>query len=740
MSQFLYRWGRWSASFPWIAVGAWVLLSVLVVAASAGFGKQLDDSMTAPGTDSQAAADLLASADSGAGGLTAYVVATPAQGSETFPDSPQARADLDRLETAVADLPKVLGTSEEVSPDGRVALVRAQYPEIGDLAVSDLDALKTVVAGSRESSSLRLEAGGDLYFSFEQPPANVSELIGLVVAAVILLLAFGSLLAAGLPLAVALFGLLVGASLIPLIGLLVDVPVWASVIGAMVGLGVGIDYALFLVSRHREFLAAGLPVVESVGRAMATAGQAVVFAGGTVVLAILGLAFTGLPFIAAAGVGISAMVMVMVLASTTLLPGLLGLAGNRVAARTQRRWRRDRRSVLAARPAADAAVRRWSRWGAHVSRHAVAYAVAGTTLMLALAAPVMALRLGLPDQGSYPQVRTERQAYDLIAEGFGPGATGPMVVAVDVAGDPSVVAPLVRALAADPGVASAVVAPAAAGSEVVVILTEPTTSPQDAATARTLERLRSEVLPAALAGSEATAHIGGYTAAMSDLNQRVQDRLPVLVVAVVSMSFLLLMVLFRSVLVPLKAAVMNLLSVAAAYGVLVMVFQWGWAASLIGLESTMPIISFIPLFMFAILFGLSMDYEVFLLSRVREEYLRTGDNNYAVVRGLGVTARTISSGAAIMVAVFVGFGFGDDPVLKMMGLGLATAVFLDATLVRLMLVPATMKLLGDANWWLPAWLDRLLPTWGLEGAGAERPAHQEPDPEPRVPQHPVPAR
>ena len=363
---------------------------------------------------------------------------------------------------------------------------------------------------------------------------------------------------------------------------------------------------------------------------------------------------------------------------------------------------------------------RWSRWGAHVSRHAAAYAVAGTMLLLALAAPVLALRLGLPDQGSYPQARTERRAYDLVAEGFGPGATGPMVVAVDVSRDRSVVEPLVSALAADPGIASAAAAPVDATSDVAVIIAQPTTTPQDVATARTLDRVRSEVLPAALASSPATAHVGGYTATMSDLSQRVEERLPIFLVAVVAMSYLLLMVLFRSILVPLKAAVLNLLSVAAAYGVLVMVFQWGWAASLIGLESTVPIISFIPLFMFAILFGLSMDYEVFLLSRVREEYLRTGDNGYAVVRGIGVTARTISCGAAIMVSVFVGFGFGDDPVLKMLGLGLATAVFLDATLVRLVLVPATMKLLGDANWWLPAWLDRLLPKWDLDGAGDNR--------------------
>jgi len=736
MSRLLYRWGRWSATRPWIAIGAWVLLSVLFVAASAGFGKQLDDSLAAPGTDSQAAADLLAGADSGAGGLTAYVVATPRQDSVTFADSRQARVGLDRLESAVGELPKVLGTTQEVSPDGRVAMLRVQYPEIGELAVSDLDALKAVLAESRASSSLRLEAGGDLYFSFEQPPANVGEVLGLVVAALILLVAFGSLLAAGLPLAVALFGLLVGASSLPLLGLLIDIPVWAPVMAAMVGLGVGIDYALFLLSRHREYLAAGVPVAESVGRSLATAGQAVVFAGGTVVVAILGLAFAGLPFVSAAGVGISAVVLVMVLAAITLLPALLGLAGQRL--RTRRpllRLRRGRRQQ--AGHGADAAVLRWSRWGAHVTRHAAAYAVAGTMLLLALAAPVFALRLGLPDQGSYPQARTERRAYDLVAEGFGPGATGPMVVAVDLSRDRSVVEPLVSALAADPGVASAAAVPVEATSDVAVIIAQPTTTPQDAETARTLDRMRSEVLPAVLASSPATAHVGGYTATMSDLSQRVEERLPIFLVAVVAMSYLLLMVLFRSVLVPLKAAVLNLLSVAASYGVLVMVFQWGWAASLIGLESTVPIISFIPLFMFAILFGLSMDYEVFLLSRVREEYLRTGDNGYAVVRGIGVTARTISCGAAIMVSVFVGFGFGDDPVLKMLGLGLATAVFLDATLVRLVLVPATMKLLGDANWWLPAWLDRLLPKRDLDGSADNLPAHEEPDSNRRAPQLPV---
>jgi len=322
---------------------------------------------------------------------------------------------------------------------------------------------------------------------------------------------------------------------------------------------------------------------------------------------------------------------------------------------------------------------------------------------------VTALRLGFPDEGTMPQSRTERRAYDLIADGFGPGANGPLVIAVDVAGDPTILPALASAIGADPGIAAVSAPQLSPPTDVAVLVAEPATAPQSEVTRETIDRLRSEVLPEALAGSPARAHVGGQVAVFADLGHRVQQRLPWFIAAVVLLSFLLLMLVFRSLLVPLKAAVMNLLSVSAAYGVLVMVFQWGWGGDLIGLESTVPILSFIPLFMFAILFGLSMDYEVFLLSRIREEYVVTGDNGEAVVRGLAGTARTITSAALIMVAVFGGFVLGADPLVKMMGLGLATAIALDATIVRLVLVPATMTLLGNANWWLPGWLDRLLP-------------------------------
>ncbi len=711
MSRMLERLGRFSARRPWVVIAAWVAVCIVVLSSAAAFGRDLDDPFEAPGLDSHRASELLARAGAGEKGIGADVVVTPREDGITFFDSAAARADLARVQDAVAALPHLLGTSDPigalergrpaaldsgvVSADGEVALLRLQYPAVEDLEPSDLAELKATLDDLRESTSLRIEAGGDLFFAFEEAPAGVGEALGLLTAIVILLLAFGSVVAMGLPIGTALLGLAVGAGSIPLVAYLVDIPSWAIVIGSMVGLGVGIDYALFILTRFREHLADGLEVEDAVGRSLATAGRSVVFAGGTVVVAILGLAVARIPFITAGGIGISLIVLVMVLASITLLPALLGLTGHRVTSR-----RRAGR--------VDSSALRWRRWGAHVGRHATAYAVGSTLLLVALAAPVSALRLGFPDEGSMPQSRTERRAYDLIEDGFGPGANGPLVIAVEGTG-PVAVESLAAAVAADPGVAEVRRAPAAPSADVAVLIAEPTTAPQSQSTRDTIDRLRSDVFPAALAGTRANAHVGGQVAVFADLGDRVQDRLPLFIAAVVLLSFLLLMVVFRSLLVPLKAALMNLLSVGAAYGVLVMVFQWGWGADLIGLESTMPILSFIPLFMFAILFGLSMDYEVFLLSRIREEYVRTGDNDEAVVSGLAGTARTITSGAMIMIAVFGGFMLGADPLAKMMGLGLATAIAVDATIVRLVLVPASMKLLGKANWWLPGWLDRLLP-------------------------------
>ncbi|MDY7103862.1 MAG: MMPL family transporter [Actinomycetota bacterium] len=726
MSRLLYRIGHRAARHPWRTIGAWLVLAVFVVGLSGAVGRELEDDISVPGLDSQEAIDLLEAAGSSDAGLTAQLVVTPADASMTFFDddaaSAAARDELADLAADLAALPNVVSVADPaaalaagpdetvaaglVSPDGRVALVRAQYPGISEVGPGDLENLEELVADAGIDSALRVEVGSDLYFHFGDAGAG-SELVGLVAAAVILLVAFGSLVAMGLPIGVALFGLALGTSSMALITYLVEIPSWAPELATMVGLGVGIDYALFLVTRHREHLAAGLGVEESAARAVATAGQAVVFAGGTVVVSILGLAVAGIPFVTAGGIAISTVVAVMVAASITLLPAFLGLAGGWIDRLGPPRARRSVRR--------DGPGHGWQRWGDHVSRHAPWYAVGVTALLLVSAAPVLALRLGFPDDGTLPESRTQRRAYDLVAEGFGPGVNGPFVIAVDISDDATVVEPLRDAIAADPGVAGVAEANVDTAAGVASFAAIPTTAPQDAATLETIDRLRADVFPAVLDGHDATAHVGGQTASFADVGERVKDRLALFVAAVVALSFVLLMVVFRSVLVPLKAAILNLLSIGAAYGVLVAVFQWEWGASLIGLEGPVPIVSFIPMFMFAIVFGLSMDYEVFLLSRVREHYLATGDNDAAVVRGLSSTARVITSAALIMVSVFAGFLLSEDPTTKMFGLGLATAIAVDATIVRTVLVPATMKLMGDANWWLPAWLDRLLPTLDLEG-------------------------
>jgi RND superfamily putative drug exporter len=735
MSRSLYRLGGFCARRPWAVIGSWLVVSVLVIGASGSLGRTLEDSFQAPGVDSQKATQLLKAAGSDQAGLTAQVLITPRSATETFFDSPRAQRALAGVQAGLADLPHVLSTSDPagalgegrdaaarrgaVSPDGRVALIRVHYPVLEELDARDLRNLKAFGADAAAGSPLRLELGGDLFFAFEEPAGGTGELLGLLAAVIVLFLAFGSLIAVGLPIGIALFGLALGVSSMSLVTYVIDIPSWAPQLGVMIGLGVGIDYALFLVTRHREHLASGMEIEESVGRAVATAGQVVVFAGGTVVIAILGLAVAGVPVVTAAGVAIAIIVLVMVVASVTLLPAFLALAGpwiNRLGPTRSR--------------SGSAADSRWRRWGQHVSAHAWAYAIGTTLLLLALAAPLLALRMGNPDDGALPQTRTERRAYDLAAAAFGPGRNGPLVIAVDTSKDQSVVEPLRRAVSADAGVDT--VLPAAVNDDagVATLVAFPTTGPQESATRDTITRLRAEVLPPVLARSPARAYIGGQTASFADVSDRVKDRLPWFIAAVILLSFLLLVLVFRSILVPLKAALMNLLSIGAAYGVLVMVFQWGWGADLIGLESTMPIISFIPMFMFAILFGLSMDYEVFLLSRMREEYLRTGDNAASVVEGLAGTARIITSAALIMISVFVGFVLTDDPVTKMFGLGLATAIFLDATIVRMILVPATMTLLGDANWWMPRWLGRMLPVIDVEhsaleavpGAGVPNPA------------------
>jgi putative drug exporter of the RND superfamily len=736
LSKALSRLGGSAARHPLRVIAAWLLAAACAVVAAIAFGGRTADSMTAPGLDSQRAAELIERAGTGQEGMTAQVVVTPVDDGATFFDHGAARTALARLQAEVRRLPHVLGTSDPaealdlggdasvhgglVSADGRIAVIRVQYPDQSRLSTEDLHALVALRDRLRGELPLRIEMGGDLFYVFSDPDGGAGELIGILAAAAILFLAFGSLVAAALPIGMAVFGLTVGVATMTVLAGMTEIPTFAPVLGSMVGLGVGIDYALFVLARHREYLARGFEPHEAAGRAVATAGRPVVFAGGTVVVSILGMAVANVPFMTVGGLAVSIVVLIMVVASVTLLPAFLGAAGPRLArvgwfvrasrvgglGRLIRPARQGRRRVMAARavPASG-----WRRWIGHVNRHPVPYALGAAGLLLAATLPVLGLRVGLPDDGSLPESRTERRAYDLVAEGFGRGTNGPLIIAVDLAGDPGVLDRLVAAVAADPGIASVAPALVDRATGIATLVVFPTTGPQERATADTVVRLRADVLPTVVGRGPARAYVGGAAASLSDVGRRTSQRLPVFVAAVLALSFVLLMLVFRSVLVPLKAVLLNLLSIGAAYGIMVAVFQWGWGGALIGLEATVPIVSFIPMFLFAILFGLSMDYEVFLLSRVREEYLRTGDNSTAIVRGVAGTARVITSAALIMVAVFLSFAIAEDPSTKMFGLGLATAIFVDATVVRMVLVPATMTLLGRANWWLPRWLDRMLP-------------------------------
>jgi RND superfamily putative drug exporter len=594
--------------------------------------------------------------------------------------------------------------SAAVSADGRTAYLDVAY-DLDKLTGAQLhDAL--AVTDHARAGGVDVELTGALALLAQKDPS--SELIGIGVAIIVLLVAFGSVVAMGLPIFTAIMGIVVGAAGVGVLSAVLDIPEFSLILCAMIGLGVGIDYALFIVTRHRQHLDEGMSVADAAGTAVATAGQAVLFAGTTVVIAILGLFLAGLPAISGMGAAVALVVTVSMAAAVTLLPGLLGLAGTRI----------DRLSIHRKAHVAKPADQTISgRWAHHVGRHPVRYVIVGLAAMGAIAIPALSMRIGVPDDGNAPTDTTQRIAYDQLATGFGAGFNGPIQVVVEVptAEDRVVVARVHDALQADPGVAAVTMPVFNAAQDTAVLTANPTTAPQAEATDQLVRHLRADVLPATVSGTGARVSLTGQ-AMVTDLADRISSRLPIFIAAVVAMSFLLLMIVFRSILVPLKAAVMNLLSIAGAYGVLVAVFQWGWGKELIGLHSTMPINPFLPLIMFAILFGLSMDYEVFLLSRIREEYVATGDNHEAVVRGLSSTARVITSAALIMISVFGAFVLGDDPNGKLFGVGLGVAVLIDATLVRMVLVPATMSLMGRANWWLPGWLDRVLPHLDLEGA------------------------
>ncbi len=706
MSAFLYRLGRLSARRPWRVLGVWLMAAVAIFGLKSAVGGETTDDFALPGTETQAAGDLLSERFAAQSGATGQLVfhTTAVEG---FAD-PTAKAAVEATVEALRGVDGVAGVVDPldpaepvVSPDGSTALAGftlvSATPQPSDFAAVDL------AAEVGRDAGVQVEIGGSIAQAAQEVKGN--EGIGLAVAVIVLLVAFGSVIAAGLPIGSALFGVAIGLAGVSVLAGFMDVPTVSPMLATMIGLGVGIDYALFVVTRHRQFLHDGHAVEEAAGRANATAGQAVLFAGMTVVIAICGLWVSGIPSVAAMGFASAILVAVAMIAAVTMLPAFLGLAGSWID-----RLRIGRRTVVD-RPTADTFAGRWAH---HVGRRPWRYALASLVGLVMLAAPIVSLRVGFADDGNAAPATTQRKAYDLVAEGFGAGFNGPLMVVVDRPSPATLIA-IGNRVAATPGVA--VVTPPELNpvGDAAVMTVFPTTSPQDVATEQLVNRLRGEVIPAAIQGSSSRAYVAGWTAAQIDISERLTARLPWFIGAVVILSFLLLMLVFRSIVVPLKAALMNLLSIGSAYGVIVAVFQWGWGMGLIGVHETVPVNPFVPMIMFAILFGLSMDYEVFLLSRIREEYVRTGDSHTSVVDGLTATARVITSAALIMISVFGAFIFTDDVMIKMFGVGLATAVLIDATIVRMVLVPSTMALLGGANWWLPGWLDRILPHIDVEG-------------------------
>ncbi|MER6410734.1 MMPL family transporter [Streptomyces humidus] len=655
-----------------------------------------------PDTDSKRAYDMMEKAFPARAGDTDTVVWTVDEGSVRDQD---VRS---RIQPALDDIAKMkgvggvtspyAGAATQVSGDGRTAYAQITFTEQANSVPKELVQDVVDAAQGAERGGLEVELGGQAIQRVQEPPTGLAEMVGLAAAAVVLFLAFGSLFAMLLPLAVAVFGVGMGLFSTQLLSHVTDIPDLAPLLSSLIGLGVGIDYALFIVTRHRKGVLRGLDPEESAVTALNTSGRAVLFAGGTVCIALAGMLVTNLRFLDGVVIGTSVTVVLSVLAATTLLPALLGFLGVRVLSRKQRK------RLAASGPEPEKASTPAARWSTRVQRRPRTIAALAVVVMAVLALPVLSLRLGATDQGNNDDATTTRKAYDLLAQGFGPGFNGPLQVVVD-GGDATA---LVKAVKDTPGVAQVAALPPANG--VTVIQVVPTTSPQSKETDALIDRLRDDVVPQA----GVTAHVGGVTAVSKDFATVTGDRLPLFIATIIGLGFLLLLVAFRSLVVPLTAAVMNLIAAAASFGVLVAIFQWGWGLELLGLGKEGPINAFLPVIMLSLLFGLSMDYQVFLVSRMHEEWVHTRDNARAVRVGLAETSRVINSAALIMVCVFLAFVLSGDSGAAMAGVGLAAAVALDAFVLRTALVPAAMHLLGDSNWWLPAWLEKRLPHLAVE--------------------------
>jgi RND superfamily putative drug exporter len=820
MTAGLYRLGRFCVRRRWLVIALWAVVFVALASWARSVGEDVNDNLTLPGRDSQNATDLLeARFPSEANGTNPVVLRAP---SGTSIKASKYKKPIDDTVTALRADPDVRkavnplgndGSSLVSSKEKSIAYIELSLkPSPSELSVDDAERIVALADPARDAG-LDVSFGGYIGQKVSKPATEISEVVGLSMAVIVLLFTFGTVVAMGLPIVTAITGLVCGLSIVTLLGHVAEVPTVAPTLATMIGLGVGIDYALFIVTRHLEQRRDGMETRESIARAAATSGGAVVFAGCTVMVALLSLAVVNIPLVTTLGYTSAIVVAVAVLGANTLLPALLAVIGDRI----------DRLRLPLPHARHDGKAHGWRRWGENVARHPWPAAIAAVAVLVVLALPVLDLYLGQQDNAAMPESTDVRQASDGMTAGFGAGSNGPLLLSVDLSKQPAkpdqknldkissdesdqkdkakkkadqqeqqlteqlegeglppqqaqqqaqaqVQPQLDKQLdeitkksdeqrkkaeqpATDPRLQDLrddvkktsgvhkVSEPLVNDDGTAAVLTvTPTTEPSDRATSDLVERLRDDTIPKATDGKNMSVDVGGTTAGYVDLASAISSRLLLTIGVVVALSFLLLMLAFRSVVIPLTAGLMNLVSIGAAFGVVTAVFEKGWGASLVGLDGEVPIVSFVPLMMFAILFGLSMDYEVFLMTHIKEAWKREGDNRRAVIDGVATTGRVITSAALIMVSVFFAFILNGDPTVKQFGVGMGVAVAVDATLVRCLLVPAVMVLIGRANWWFPRLLDRIVPNFSIEGeewfreldARAAAAADEEPAPPPAV--------
>jgi putative drug exporter of the RND superfamily len=740
MTGVLYRLAHFSVRHRLAVLAVWLIAVIALVVVSHRLGENTNDNLSLPGTDSQRATDALAdSFPDQANGSSPIVLhaktgkLTDAKNAEVIEKSAKQIAKESNVASVVSPLsPQGAGALSKDKQTGYFSVTLAVSP--GELSV---DEAEEIIEGAdpAKAAGLEVETGGQLGQKVSKPATESSELIGIIAAMVILTLTFGTVVSMLLPILNAIVGLLGTLAIIRILGHAATVPSVAPTLATMIGLGVGIDYALFIVTRHFRGMKDGLSIDESIARAAATSGGAVFFAGGTVTIALVSLAVAGIPLISTLGFMAAIAVVIAVLAALTLLPATLAIAGRHID------------SLRVRHPPTEEQVHKglWAKWANEIARYPWIAGIAALAILIPLTIPLLSLNLGQQDTAALSSSTTARKAYDLLAKNFGPGVNGPLLVAVSLGspakapsskppsssksassqskssgGDPRVgdqrLAALQKDVSATPGVVAVTPMQIDKAGTTAYFNAISAEGPAEEATTDLVEKLRSSVIPSADKGTDMKADVGGSTAGYIDLASRISEKLPLQILVVIALSFVLLILAFRTAVIPAQAAVMNLLSIGASYGVLTAIFQYGWLADVIGLNGPVPIVSYVPLFMFAVLFGLSMDYEVFLVSQIEEHVHAGEDNRSSVVSGLVTSARVITAAAAIMVFVFGSFVLNGDPTIKQFGIGLAVAVVLDATVVRCLLVPALMLLMGRFNWWMPKWLQRAVPHVSIEGA------------------------